>query len=250
MKSFTELPIENMGFFKLNNAEHYTFHEQAKNIMSSNDDTVAKIFSATLIEEYAENIEKLKALINRQEYSELTPELEGKDRERDELISYMFGVIRNAINSPLKNQKDACVYLSKAIERFQGINEMPYMQETAQVDTLVQMLNEADAKAHLTALSLVDVLTALETANDEYKKLDSQRLAGSLNKRETRELRDKIDNIYKSIMLRISAVMILMPDTTAEAITVANATDVGACAKSINALIDQTTVSYNQRMAK
>ena len=232
----TEKSIKEIGFTKLTNAEHINFHTEVK--MYVEKCGVGNISCQQELVLYTAELEKEASIIYRQSASAITASLEAKDKERDELLSYLFISVSNAKNSPIPTQKEAHKHLSLVLEPFLGIAYETNSRETGQIISLVKELSQKSLEQHIKNLALDSVIDLIEKANNEYLELDQERTADIPSKRETNELRSRIDTIYKTIKAKTEGTVLLMSNPNAETLVV-----------NLNNLIDTTNTAYNQRTA-
>ncbi len=229
--------IKEIGFTKLTNAEHINFHTEVK--MYVEKCGAENISCQQELVLYTAELEKEASIINRQSASALTTNLEAKDKERDELLSYLFISVSNAKNSPIPAHKEAHQHLSLVLDPFKGIAKETNSRETGQIISLLKELSNELLAQYAKTLGLENVIELIEKANNEYLELDQQRTADIPSKRETNELRSKIDTIYKTIKAKTEGTVLLMTNEHAEKLVI-----------NLNNLIDTTNTAYNQRTAE
>ena len=229
--------IKDMGFSKLTNAEHLSFHNQVMLVVEKCDaENISAVEELAL---YKTSITSEVDVVNQQSASSITQDLETKDKERDDLLSYLFSSIHNAKNAPMATFKEAYKQLTPAIKPYQGIANKSNPQETAEIMGLVNDLKKDTLAGHIATLGLTDVLNLIETTNNDYVALDQKRSADVPDKKNTLQIRAKIDELYDSITDKTYATVLLAPNDNAKTLI-----------DDINKIIDKTNTSYNQRNAK
>lgn len=231
-----EKKVKKTGLTKLTNDEHLNFHIEVKLYIEKCD--AENISAANELTLYQAIIEKEKDIINRQAASVLTEKIEAKDAARDGYLSYFITGVNNAKNSPVQAHKDAYQHLSLVLAPYQGIANDTYSRESAQIVTLVKELKNESLAAMVATLGLTEALGLIETINDEFMVLDLERTSEVPSKRETRELRGQVDEIYNTLIDKTNGTMLLMPNESASVLVV-----------DLNNLIDKTETTYNQRTA-
>lgn len=229
--------VQEIGFTKLTNAEHLNFHIEVKMFIESCG--AENISATTELPLYAQALEEETDMVNRQAASAITADLEAKDKERDELLSFIFATVDSAKNAPMTAFKEAHKQLTPVLSPYKGITKKTYSQESAEILGLLKDLRVAALETHVSALNLTDVLTLLETVNTEYMTLDQQRTSETPDKIDAGEVRSKVDDLYSTITDKINATVILMPNDSAIQLV-----------KNINNSINETQASYNRRTAK
>ena len=122
-----------------------------------------------------------------------------------------------------------------------GCYRSPGQQETVQIRGLLTDARKAENLPNVEALSLANILTELESANDEYASLTEQRTEERAANRldESKTVRMRMDELYDYIST-VAFVQSVAHPTEATAAFVTN----------LNALIDETNALYNQRIAQ
>ena len=178
-----------------------------------------------------EEFEEFKALVaklqNRVNYTALTAQLDGIDKQRDSLLTFLFSIVQNGVNLPLEAQRAAAEALALIIRPYANIQRLPGQQETVQVNGLLVDLAAEAAAAHVTTLNLTAVVEALKEQNNQYAALTQQRTLESDAKatENIAELRARMDPMYVAVTTIAHAESVANPtETTAEFIRALNAT--------------------------
>ena len=230
--------IKTLGLAKLAKAEHLNFHLEAKSFIMKCG--AADISVETEFPLYTEAIAEEIKVVNLQSASALTPEMEAKDKERDEYLSFLFATIDAAKNSPIEAQREAHRQLTPVVSPYQGIARSTDSQESSQIVGLMNdILSSESLVPHTAALNIDPVITALNVANNHYMALDVKRTTETPSKAETNKKRAAVDEQYFAIVDKANATVILSPNDSA--LTLVN---------DLNNLIDKTNADYNRRTAK
>ena len=229
--------VKGIGFTQLTNAEHLNFHLEVKGFIEKCG--VENISATEELAKYGEGIEIEVNMVNRQVASALTGDLEAKDKERDELLSYIFATVENAKNAPMESFKEANKQISPVLSPYKGIGAKTNSQESAEIVGLIKDLTKDGVASHMATLNLSEVVTMLGTINDEYMGLDQQRTSETPSKADSRNVRSKVEDVYDHIIDKVNATVVLMPNENASQLV-----------QDLNNLIDKTRASYNRRTAK
>ena len=229
--------VKEIGLTKLTHAEHLNFHSEVKMFIEKCG--VENVSVTTELPEYGQIIDKEVDMVNRQMASALTGDLESKDKERDDLLSFIFSTVESAKKAPMPTFKEAYKQLTPVLSPYTGIAKKTFSQESAEILGLVKDLRAPALEVHVSALNLTDVLTLLETTNTDYMNLDQQRTSDVPSKVDARKLRSEVDDMYKALMDKVNATVILMPNDSATQLV-----------QHINTTIDKTNASFNRRTAK
>ena len=125
------------------------------------------------------------------------------------------------------------------IKPYIGIYKSANQQETAQIQGLLLDLDKEGVPALIQTLGLKEIQDSLRAANDEYAKLTAQRTgnrAASI-KEASMAVRLRMDDLYDDMTTIAFVQSVAAP--TAETARFVN---------ELNALIDETTALYNQRI--
>lgn len=190
-------------------------------------------------EEFKDLVAKLQNRVNYTSASALTVQLDGIDKQRDSLLTFLFSTIQNGVKLPIEAQRVAAEALELIIRPYANIQRLPGQQETVQVNGLLIDLAAESAAAHVTTLNLTAVVDELKKQNDQYAALTQQRtLEGDANATENiAELRARMDPMYVAVT------------TIAHAESVANPTEATAeFVRALNATVAEVDHLYNLRV--
>lgn len=190
-------------------------------------------------EEFKDLVAKLQNRVNYTSASALTVQLDGIDKQRDSLLTFLFSTIQNGVKLPIEAQRVAAEALELIIRPYANIQRLPGQQETVQVNGLLIDLAAESAAAHVTTLNLTAVVDELKKQNDQYAALTQQRtLESDANATENiAELRARMDPMYVAVT------------TIAHAESVANPTEATAeFVHALNATVAEVDHLYNLRV--
>ena len=178
-------------------------------------------------EEFKDLVAKLQNRVNYTSASALTVQLDGIDKQRDSLLTFLFSTIQNGVKLPIEAQRVAAEALELIIRPYANIQRLPGQQETVQVNGLLIDLAAESAAAHVTTLNLTAVVDELKKQNDQYAALTQQRtLESDANATENiTELRARMDPMYVAVTTIAHAESVANPtEATAEFVCALNAT--------------------------
>lgn len=190
-------------------------------------------------EEFKDLVAKLQNRVNYTSASALTVQLDGIDKQRDSLLTFLFSIVQNGTKLPIEAQRAAAEALELIIRAYANIQRLPAQQETVQVNGLLVDLAAESAATHVATLNLTAVVDELKKLNDQYAALTQQRtLEGDANATENiTELRARMDPMYVAVT------------TIAHAESVANPTEATAeFVRALNATVAEVEHLYNLRM--
>lgn len=232
--------IKDIRLPRLNNAEYTSFLGSVETLITKATPTKLGVQDA-LFTAYKENILALTEVMKHTRASKETQNLEALDRERDELLSFLFTSIKNDRKNPNASRKEAAKQLYLVVKPYFGVQNSAHRQETQYIESLQTDLSRAENSAHITSLGLQDAVNTLVEKNTAYKTLTSDRadaIATTTPLQNAKQIRQKTDEQYKEITLRAFAQSVAQPNDEATAFIT-----------SINKLIDDTNTAYKQRSA-
>ncbi len=246
----TYTKIKPAGLTKLNNAEYTNFMNNVFRLAFgtggdsespdeiSLDDNPLGITDAQK-EAFEKELGLMTDLVNQSRISDETAQLLDLDKQRDDLVVYLTTAVAQTRKSPLEAQRSAAQTVYNIIKPYIGIYKSANQQETVQIQGLLLDLDKEGIPALIQTLGLKEILDSLRAANDEYAKLTAQRTdnkAASI-KEASVAVRLRMDAIYDDITTIAFVRSISAP--TAET---------ARFVSGLNALIDETTALYNQRV--
>ena len=242
----TIVKIKEFGITRLNNAEYTNFSNRVLSLVNQAGTLEPEGGSALGIEEevteeYGTLGGTMGDIVAQSRISDRTAELTAVDKQRDDLVVYLFKLLRSKKSSPLTEERKAATSLYNLLKPYVGCYRSPGQQETVQIRGLLTDARKAENLPNVEALALANILTELESANDEYASLTEQRTEERAASRldESKKVRARMDELYDYI------------STVAFVQSVAHPTDATAAfVTNLNALIDETNALYNQRIAQ
>ena len=238
--------IQEIGLAKLNNAEYTNFSTRVLSLVNQAGTLEPEGGSALGIEEevteeYGTLGETMGDIVAQSRISDRTAELTAVDKQRDDLVVYLFKLLRSKKSSPLTEERKAATSLYNLLKPYVGCYRSPGQQETVQIRGLLTDARKAENLPNVEALALANILTELESANDEYASLTEQRTEERAASRldESKTVRARMDELYDYIST-VAFVQSVAHPTEATAAFVTN----------LNALIDETNALYNKRIAQ
>lgn len=105
-------------------------------------------------------LESLQAGLHRFKASQTVASLEASDRERDDALSTLTGLVKTFSRVKEASSKEAYDKLSKFFKNYAGLTSMSYEKETEAVNHLLKELKDTD---YQTALATLHLTTHVET---------------------------------------------------------------------------------------
>lgn len=246
------MKIKPAGLTKLNNAEYTNFMNAFHRLAfaaggsdSESPDEISLLANAPLgitdaqKAAFEKELALMTDLVNQSRISDETALLLDLDKRRDDLVVYLTTSVSQMRKSPIEAQRTAAQTVYNIIKPYIGIYKSANQQETAQIQGLLLDLDKEGVPALIQTLGLKEIQNSLRAANDEYAKLTAQRTgnrAASI-KEASAAVRLRMDDLYDD-MTTIAFVQSVAAPTAETARFVSQ----------LNALIDETTALYNQRV--
>ena len=211
---------------KLNAAEYLNLMSRLRVLIETATPEALGLTAAEFAE-FTELVDKLQRRVNWTSSSELTETLDLLDKQRDNLLSLLFGVISSYTSLPDTALGKAAIWLERVTRPYKSIQTAPAQQESVQINGLLLDLEAEEAKTHLATLHLTEQVAELKTINDQYVALTAQRARDAeADKQEpVADLRKQIDPLYEAIrVITLSESVCAPTDVTAEFILGFNAT--------------------------
>ena len=196
------LEIKRIGTSKLDNALHVKYHDSMYGFVIEFD--LPKLgIPEELKNEWKESIDTEKENNLEAQASVNSELLIKKNEERDRLLKYIFGVVRNGLLSPDKEKSDAAMRLNVVMNPYVGIRKESFDRVTSHVDGLLTDLKKTENAADVSKLGFTSDVTKLETLNKEFDSINSDRAKKRADNKLPKmpAVRNRTDAIFERILL-------------------------------------------------
>ena len=150
---------------RFSNSHHLQFQFNVYELVKAVDKQKLHL-TDELLKIWADCLE-LETELNKQATATVqTEQMKALDKQRDDLLTNLFGVVRAQQKSPVQAVRDAAKALDKAFGVYTGIQFKAVDAETAEVRGLLKDLERFGSE--VTALALAPVVAQLKTVNDEF----------------------------------------------------------------------------------
>lgn len=246
--------IKPIGLTKMNNAEYANFMtrfrglipaggsggENDDDILSHEADSNSLGITAKQLAAFDTDNALLVDLVNQSRISDETAQMLDVDQQRDDLVVYTTSTATQMAKSPIAAQRAAAETVRNILKPYIGIYKSANQQETAQIDGMLADLAKPGIPELVQTLGLTEVIATLREANTLYATLTAQRTnnkAASI-KENSAVVRLRMDALYDDMTTMAFVQSVAAP--TAETAAFVN---------NLNALINETSALYNQRIA-
>ena len=196
--------IRKPGMKKLDNSLHSKFHSSAYDLVTAADITKLGIPSELMTEWDGNNA--LETDITKvSQASDETRLMKEKNKERDRLVTYIMGTIRNAQFLPDQDMIEASMRLTAVVKPYVGVQNESFDRETADIKGLLADLRKTENSADVTKLGLSPILTKLESANKAFDALFTKRMTANTGAKlpPASKVRLESDAIYDRVILML-----------------------------------------------
>ncbi|MBF1547847.1 MAG: hypothetical protein HXO05_09900 [Prevotella salivae] len=165
------------------------------------------------------------------------------DRQRDTLLTNLFGVIRVQQKSPVQAVAESARKLNKALAVYLGIQSKAADAETAEVRGLLKDLERFSTE--MTALGLAPVVAELKAVNEKFQTVYNERQVKALDEKlpALKEVRTMTDAVFDAVCHYIEASYLL-------AATDEDRSPIERLVDQINQEIDHFKTAYKQSSAQ
>ena len=187
---------------------------------------------------------ELETELNKQATATVhTEQMAALDRQRDTLLTNLFGIVRVQLKSPVQAVKEAAQKLDKALAVYLGIQSKAADAETAEVRGLLKDLERYDTEA--TALGLTPVTTELKAINEKFQAIYNDRQVKVVDAKlpPLAEVRTQTDAVFNAVCHYIEASYLL-------AATEDDRPPIERLVDQINQEIDHFKTAYKQSAAQ
>ena len=153
---------------------------------------------------------ELETELNKQATATVhTEQMAALDRQRDTLLTNLFGIVRVQLKSPVQAVKEAAQKLDKALGVYAGIQNKAADAETAEVRGLLKDLERFSAE--MTALSLAPVMAELKAVNEKFQTIYNERQVKAVDEKlpALKEVRAMTDAVFGVVCRYIEASYLL-----------------------------------------
>ena len=194
--------IRKPGMSKLDNSLHVQFHSLAYGLVKGADITKLGIPNELMVE-WDGNKSIETDITKVSQISAETRLMQEKDGERDGLLTYIMGTIRNAQFLPDKDIVEAAIRIAAVVKPYNGMQNEGFDRETADIRGLVADLKKTENAADIAKLRLTPMLTKLETTDQEFDDLYTKRMTSDTGAKLplSSKIRPETDAIYDRVIL-------------------------------------------------
>ena len=187
---------------------------------------------------------ELETELNKQATATVhTEQMKELDRQRDTLLTNLFGIVRVQLKSPVQAVKEAAKKLDKALGVYVGIQRKAADAKTAEVRGLLKDLERFSAE--MTALGLAPVTAELKAVNEKFQAIYNDRQVKVVDAKlpPLVEVRSQTDAVFNAVCHYIEASYLL-------AATEDNRAPIERLVDQINQEVDHFKTAHKQSAAQ
>ena len=234
--------VDGTNCVRYSNSHHLQFMFNVYALVKAGD-KVKLHLTDELLKTWNDCIE-LETELNKQATATVhTEQMAALDRQRDTLLTNLFGIVRVQQKSPVQAVKEAAQKLDKALGVYAGIQSKAADAETAEVRGLLKDLERYATE--VTALGLTPVTTELKTINEKFQAIYNERQVKVVDTKlpPLAEVRPQTDAVFNAVCHYIEASYLL-------AATEDDRAPIERLVDQINQEVDHFKTAYKQSAAQ
>lgn len=237
------LEIRKIAQKRIDNARHLQFHRSVYDLLVEFE--LEKLgVPEDLKVDYSESLD-VELELNMETTANIHSELlQKKNAERNQLVLFIFGEMRNHLRSPEKDEAEAAQRLAITIKPYIGIQKKSFDRETADLSSLITDLEKPENKADVAKLGLTKSVQKLEKLNAEFSEIYLQRTKERAAKKMPASIvvRAETDTIYERIILTLQSNYIYGKDPI-------DPEQIATLVERINKRADEIDTEYRRRLS-
>lgn len=222
----------------LRNEEHFQFHTEFKASVAKYGAKVLNIEEAYTSHEtfYGQEMDALQVIRK----SATTEQLAAADAERDDIFRGLSDALKSNLNHFSADKRNAAARVKVVFDQYGNVARKPYDEETAAITKLIAEI-KASLANDIATLGLNDWITELDSRNKAFDTLMKSRYSEDAAKTDLqmKSVRVEIDTIYRSIIERLDALMLINGAATYEPFV-----------RELNARVDRYNDIFAQRKGR
>ena len=232
------ITITPYGRTRLNNSEYINFMNEVRKLADVAGYEKLGL-DQTELADFDSKVQQLVQIGLQTAAKSQTLTLTELDYQRGTLETFIFMTARYAQDLPIDNLATAAKSLYLNLKPYVGMQDAALTQESAQVNSLLVMLAEAQNAANATTLGLTTIIAKLKTVEATFEAQYNARSQSQVDDPyvNTRPLRNSIDQLYDVMTMMAQAKILTSPSDAGRTFV-----------KGLNKLIDDTKRIYHTRI--
>ena len=233
------ITITPFGRTRLNNSEYSNFMNEVRKLADVAGYEKLGL-DQTELADFDSKVQQLVQIGLQTAAKSQTLTLTELDYQRGTLETFIFMTARYAQDLPIDNLATAAKNLYINLKPYVGMQDAALTQESAQVNSLLVMLAEAQNAANATTLGLTTVIAKLKTVEATFEAQYNARSQSQVDDPyvSARPLRSSIDQLYDVMTMMAQAKILTSPSDAGRTFV-----------KGLNKLIEDTQRLYHTRIS-
>lgn len=200
------MKILKLKYDRLRNEEHFQFQTEFSGLVERFSPVTLNI--ETVFNAYMASLEKEYVALDVIRKSANTDKIIAADEKREGTTSGLRDTVKGATNHFSPAKRNAANRIEIVINHFGNLNDMPYDEQTASIRTMIDKLHNEYAE-DVEILQLGEWLTELQTNNNEFEELMSERYSEGAGKTQLKmkQVRTEVDAAYRKVITRMEALV-------------------------------------------
>lgn len=174
-----------------------------------------------LIEDFKAKRRTLASIVNRATRYTTTRSLKKADRNRDNGAGLLGNIVRAYLTSLVPAKREAAEWLAPQIAPFKGIRRHERAQQSAETQSLLNVLDREDNQEAIRILGIKEDVEALREAHEAFGMLFYERAAETGNRMKQRAIQTPqaiadTEAVYREITRIVNAYAIAQPSEAVE----------------------------------
>jgi len=140
-----------------------------------------------------------------------TRDIKQLDKLRDSTWSAISARVKATLRSPFKQEAESAMVIWYTLKQYGNIYLLSFNEATATFSNLIKDLNSPDNMAHLQTIGITGWVDELKSQSKQFEVLFDERNSEMANRisGDVRAIRKQIDPLYKQIIEKINASLVL-----------------------------------------
>ncbi|MDR3001568.1 MAG: DUF6261 family protein [Fibromonadaceae bacterium] len=202
------MKISNLDLAKLRNDAHFQFHTEFKDIVAKNGADTLKI--GQQFQSYLPLYDRVDIALKKINKSIFTEQIQEADKARDEIWNGIIDMNKAALKHFNSDTRDAAKKLKIVFDTYGNIAKKPLNEQTSATYNILQEL-EGKYANDVVAVGIGQWVAELKARNNAFGDLMKERFDESALKTDIvlKEARMELDKVYRTIVERINALVIV-----------------------------------------
>lgn len=235
-----QIVLEKIGLTKFSNATYGAFMEAFASLIRDFGLETLGIEEENF-KAFEEKLAVMLDAVRQIRKNQKTELLQDLDRQRDQLLTYLFAKILAESYAPQEHLQQAGEALLRLRKRYIDIGRKAMREEAALIESLLMALEQEPAKSHISTLGLEFALTKLKSLNNAFQEALLERMEDQIQNPwlESKAIRADLSMQYEHLSQKIYALRLIQGGEKVE-----------SCLLQLNQLISDTQLAWKQHKSQ